>query len=495
MTIWTMQARRQLRHSLAKVLCEHSRHADTGGGTGALDPVNEKIKTIDLILESTFETARAIVVREMLSGFRQKHERYILLVEVEERDQGGPFVVKVGLAEKLALELNGWNSCRPVGLRHDLVLLPLEPGATLEVEGKTWMSLVYGDAQQFIGVEDTVPLEEAFLATVRHGNPAVQSMGFVLVELLERLGHLFYATSFVDDPGEPGYVFRIPRLLSGVGHWRSGPFFESIRSDTNVLVSHGVSRFIDPIDYFEQWVFPYFTCEAPGPDHATTLRNPIETFAPPVDAGSPAASVESMPPLIEPQPTDLVPYMLRGSAHGDLHGRNILVGLTHGRALWPTVYDYEDMGPCNLCGWDFVKLETELKIRAFRDIFAREELPFIQSVHDFEMTLDEQTERHHLDGSWPLIGEFSRPAERLRVLLLEIRRMASIHLGLNRGRARQWLEEYYFLLAAYCLNTANYGNLERRELISAYVTAGVAAARLSWPRRRGPEERQQLGLS
>ena len=63
--------------------------------------------------------------------------------------------------------------------------------------------------------------------------------------------------------------------------------------------------------------------------------------------------------------TDLIPRMLRGCAHGDLHGRNILVGIVRDQAMWPTVFDYEDMGPCNLIGWDFVKLETELKIRAY----------------------------------------------------------------------------------------------------------------------------------
>ena len=61
--------------------------------------------------------------------------------------------------------------------------------------------------------------------------------------------------------------------------------------------------------------------------------------------------------------------MLRGCAHGDLHGRNILVGIVRDQAMWPTVFDYEDMGPCNLIGWDFVKLETELKIRAYLDVF------------------------------------------------------------------------------------------------------------------------------
>ncbi len=195
-----------------------------------------------------------------------------------------------------------------------------------------------------------------------------------------------------------------------------------------------------------------------------------------------------------PMPRDLIPYMLRGCAHGDLHGRNILVGLIHDRALWPTVFDYEDMGPCNLCGWDFVKLETELKIRAYRDILSRKEKEFREGVRDQELKLNKATEEHHQDGTWPPVREEADPVDRLQAALLEIRHLASIHLGSNRGRAKRWLEEYYFLLAAYGITVATFGNLERRELLAAYVAAGVATARLSWPRRREPAERRFFGL-
>src|SRR5205807_2181974 len=73
-----------------------------------------------------------------------------------------------------------------------------------------------------------------------------------------------------------------------------------------------------------------------------------------------AAAGEGAPPVSE-----LVPGMLRGPAHGDLHGRNVIVGRVRDRVLWPAVFDYEDMSDCNLVGWDFVKLETELKVRAY----------------------------------------------------------------------------------------------------------------------------------
>jgi hypothetical protein len=491
MAFWTIRAKRQLRHSLARVLCANREPADAP----CLQPMADTVEMLDQILACTFDMAHAIVVRDLMVGFRRRDDAYVLLVEVEHKDQGGPFVVKVGSPTDITRELNGWNCCRPVGLRSDLVLLPLARGCSWPPgDQPQWMSLVYGDAHQFIGVERTVSLEEAFLNAVRYGNPSIQSIGFVIVELLERIGHLLHATSFVEDPAASSYVFRMPKVVQGVERWSADSFHRSIRSDTNLLMKHGVSEFIDPVEYFRQWVLPHFSHVRREEDGGETVVGPVVALGAACNDGAALPGGNAGSALAIPQPQDLIPYMLRGYSHGDLHGRNILVGLVHDWALWPTVFDYEDMGPNNLCGWDFVKLEVELKIRAYREIFPREEPLFRCAVRDGELKLHEATEQHHNDGSWPTVSASGEPAERLAAALLEIRRMASIHLGRNRGRARQWLEEYYFLLAAYGINMACYGNLERRELIAAYVTAGVAAARLSWLRSRWQEERRVLGL-
>ena len=54
-----------------------------------------------------------------------------------------------------------------------------------------------------------------------------------------------------------------------------------------------------------------------------------------------------------------VPSTLVGCSHGDLHGRNILVGVRRGEAEFPVVYDCGEMSPRNVLVWDFVKLEME----------------------------------------------------------------------------------------------------------------------------------------
>src|SRR5262249_10994453 len=149
---------------------------------------------------------------------------------------------------------------------------------------------------------------------------------------------------------------------------------------------------------------------------------------------------------------------------------------------------YEHMSDRNLVGWDFVKLETELKVRAYDRLFSRNETEFVQKVHEFELHLAQQTEKHHQDGDWPAGGDPTTPRERLLAVLLQVRHLASLHLGHNRGRSKRWLEEYYFLLTCYGVVTGRFENLLRRELLGGLLSAGVAAARLSWPRQRLAEE-------
>ena len=81
------------------------------------------------------------------------------------------------------------------------------------------------------------------------------------------------------------------------------------------------------------------------------------------------------------------------------------------------------------------------------------------------------------------IGAPDTREQRLLTILLMIRRMASDQLGESHGRPNDWLEEYYFLLACYGTYTGRFENLQMRERHGALISAGVATARLSWPRR------------
>ena len=70
----------------------------------------------------------SVVVKDQVLGYRREKDLFILLVEAfgdERSDQSGPFVVKIGSKDRLEKESQGWHSCRPPGLKHDLVFLSL----------------------------------------------------------------------------------------------------------------------------------------------------------------------------------------------------------------------------------------------------------------------------------------------------------------------------------------------------------------------------------
>ncbi len=494
-TLWTIRARRQLRQSLAEMLSQQTRDLPHEPNHKEMD-VQERLNDI---LAGTFPGA-SVVIQNQVLGYRRKKDNFILLIETfgggspdrmdsKTPSEGGTYVVKIGLEERITKEIDGWKACRPPGLTHDLVLLGLEKGETYEDQEGRWLCIVYGDAQQFLGVEVTVSLEQAAREAIRSGFPDLGSIGTVITELYERIGHLLYGQAFVDDPDHPKsgdetpvrFALNVPKLDEAMQRWESSTSGSDrsccgARDEVNKLAKSGVERFIDPVDYlrYVQTFVPWKdTHESPDPSLSETLA----------EAG-----------FLIPKPAQLVPRMLRGCAHGDLHGRNVLVAIVRNSAMWPVLFDYEDMSRNNLIGWDFVKLETELKIRAYLDLFQGETSDnFIKSVQRIETKLNERTEKSYRERSWPEGTVRIQPADhpltakdegenRLLTVLLKVRRMASIHLGDAHGRPNEWLEELYFLLTCYGVWTGRFENLQPREWIAAFLSAGVAAARLSWPR-------------
>jgi hypothetical protein len=492
--LWTIKARRHFRRNtfdpaILPVHLSPSSH----------DPMEQDVSEI---LKLCFPQ-RDVVVQDVLIGYRTRPGQHILLVEViGTSDQStGTFVVKIGPTDDLEQELNGWQECRPPGLNSDLVFLPLLPvyQDPSRTDG-TVLALIYGDAVQFLGVPTTCTLETAVLNAVQFGRPTVRSVCEVLVQLYERIGHLFYHVSREDDPSRPGFRLEIPRpaqpekkqdrLRAALEKWDSQERLRAIRIEVDNLIQRldrptsggpPSGRYLGPVRYLAD-VLKMLESPTADREHASHINPNAAGISEPVITLTPRAL------------SLVVPGMLRGHAHGDLHGRNILVAEIRDRVLWPTVFDYEDMGRCNYVGWDFVKLETELKIRAYEAIFSRHEPTFVKDIHRFELDLDEKTENHHLDGNWPLAGEAAKPEDRLRIILLQLRNLAALHLGYNRGRPNRWLEEYYFLLACYGVVTGHFENLLRRELLGAMLSAGVAVSRLSWVRRRLEEEWQLLNL-
>jgi hypothetical protein len=443
LVIWLLPALRQL--------CQARAAAYIVGGPPAMNEIQDGLTAR---LRELFPGVTSLVVLRLFSGFRPNPNRFIVLIEVTSGQEPARYIVKLDGESVLRAELDAWHTCRPIGLHSDPVLMMLSPLHDAQTLG----GLRYADAQQFIGGTSCY-LEDAFLDCVLYGNPLPSSLAEVFSSLLGRLAYLLYGISRVEDPRDPGFILDIPCLLPSLESWQDPA------NATNVLVRQNVNTFAnarpgwfrDPVDYLS---FVHGRTSQQWPiDRADRDRE---------------SSYRQL----------LVPRMLRGCAHGDLHGRNVLVGVSHDRARWPAVFDYEHMSPRNLLVWDFVKLETELKIRAYPHLFENEQAqPFIAGVQKFEVDLAEQTQSHYDGVTWPAVSdEMTAPLDRLRALLLVLRRLAATHLGQDRERSREWLDEWYFAQACYGVHVGRFGNLERSHLIGAFVSAGVATARFLFDR-------------
>lgn len=433
-------------------------------------------------LAATFPKAAAVIVRDRLHGFRNRADRHILLVEVIHRTravsgvaedveefsiiwpefcnpelglptQTSSHVVKIAdEPEILDAELRAWELCRPPGMTHDSILMRLRPGAR-DTDGKL-LSIIYEDAHHVIGMGLVISLEEAVIDCCRWGSPTPSSIEAVIRVIYERFGADFYSRSRVlEKPGDNLNKLRTrqefekrawQKFDEWLDKWRDSlqvgdaPQLDRLRIRREVLamLSHKRRCLIDPVDY---------------------LR-----------------SVRECP--------QYCPLLLWGCSDGDLHARNVLVTVLDEDVSLPAVYDYADMGLENLVGWDFVKLETELKVRVLPILLNGPEAEYLFKVLKFECYLAACTNAMHDEKEFPK-GDFDPGLNRLAQLLLTIRRQARRHLGVQRFRDRQWLEEYYFLLACYGVYAALFDAYQsnRRQIAAVYISAGVAARQLSRP--------------
>jgi len=430
--VWTLRVRRRLEQALVR------QKVQTGQPTepGAVMTDLQRLFTL------AFPRARDIVVHDQYLGFHFHPNEYILLIEIHDGDRTGNYVLKVKNQVSLETEWNAWQSCRFAGTQPRMIYMPLH--AVREDNGNL-AALLYQDAQEFIGIAQTAYLEDAFLSAVQFGTPTPRSLANAIKEMFSVIDHLQYQSASPVEPAGTNVLLNGNRAIDKYfANWNVGTARDVRR---NAITAMGIKQegFQDPVEFFDYVVYQ--------------LR-----------AGAPAAN--------------FVPRMLRGSAHGDLHGRNILIGIVDNEAHWPALYDYEDIASDNLLGWDFAKMETELKIRAYPKIFdGMKTLEFAGAIFKFETALSEATEAHRRDGAWPAAAG-KTPEKRLFNLLLVLRRLAGKYLGDARQRSGEWLEELYFLLGCYGVYTGKFDNLKENELLAAFLSAGVASARFAYSRKQ-----------
>jgi hypothetical protein len=452
-------------------------------------------------------------------------------------------MVKLGAAEAVETDYQGWSRCagnRFVGgrifVRLEITKLPDRRSA-----------VVYQNAYTLFGLDQKTQypefLDDVAWWSIADDEPNPVSVERVISQIYGDLYRWFYTTAR-SDPARTRAFYR-GHLARSLTKWSSQarPLWdnwklkghkpeeveplEALRSDALWLLG-GLDEpeatdppvYLDPYDY---------VCWAFEPDDTPSTRK------------------KAAAPIVQ----EKVPQTLIGRSHGDLHGRNILVGNQRGEVEFPIVIDYGEMGVANVLVWDFVKLEMELKTRILpqlqRDPAARDavlagrrrsNLPPRAVVPS---TPFDPEERERADRAWRLafLFEFecllahetaqiraeqdawSRepPGQRREfvkypkvdhtlAILARIRQEAALWLGYKQhGRHGLWLDEYLFALAVYGLGTVKWANYTSFQIESALVSSGVAAAHLqsanrvlrdlhqqfAAPPRRGPSYRIALG--
>jgi tetratricopeptide (TPR) repeat protein len=428
-----------------------------------------------------------LTVSAIYGGFSSDFEQRVVLgVEVRTRDSFQTHIVKLGIREEVKPDYQGWKSCvlsqnfaSRIFVQLRYADLPSGHAAVIYEDGY----LLYGKDRKAHSLEDVV------LWTTTDYKPAPESVERVIYQVYTELERWFYVTSSDSRPEEAVAFYRA-RLHNAQERWT---LLERGSAEERAEVQWRTDLRRDVI-----WIL----C---GHEDYNCSGDPV--YLDPYDYVRWGLDTESLPPA------------LVGRSHGDLHGRNVLVGVQRGEAEFPTVFDYGEMSDHNVVAWDFAKLETEMKVRILPRLYdvpeAREALLGLAGFphwrpqprdtdvertlffHQFEARLAALGENidaeHAAEATMPLPPELASSNDsvnRLLRVLWRVRKEAALCLGYRRIRKpHAWLSDLYFALAVYGLcNAKPTWKYERAQVRCALVSAGVAAARLEKRRPQLPRE-------
>lgn len=443
---------------------------------------------------------RAIVSR-LFSGYSPEVDRKAVLgVEVHYKDRRGyaTHIVKIGLLGEVEPDATGWARCAGDRLVSSRIFAPVQPVPLADRPGGPWFAVVYPDAYTLFGPdrEKSQPqsLEDVADWAVMDNSPTPSSVERAVAHIYTDLGLWFYREA------------RSDRAAAAAVYRRHLGTADGTRPEKRAL-----ALWSDPPDRAAP-------CEQYDPNSRAQLRRHAVWVL--CGADRPNADPLCAPPrYIDPVEfvawslaAGRVPDTLVGPAHGDLHGRNVMLGVRRREAEYPAVFDYGEMSPDNVLAWDFAKLETELKRRLLPRVVdgadARDRLladsrlrpkagpasarragelarraDRVRCFLAFEEHLDALARgilsRDAAEEIGPPVEQTGVPkVDRLLAVLARVRKEAAQWLGFDRYKRKElWLDEYYFALAVYgLLNTKWDYEVPEREC--ALVSAGVAAARM-----------------
>jgi len=386
------------------------------------------------------ERLTTIVVCDKLVGYSATNRPQVLAIELVHADRSRPKIVRIddkAGTHRLAMEKEyaGWMKLKGYLGDPDPLFMSLRD---LTPKGPRKV-LEYDAASTALMTRDVASLEDVMMRCCRWGSPTPESVAQRIRSIYDYMNHRLFVHARAKDPAETAEYYRKKLKRCIKTWWRP----ERVARRRRVLLSieGKPHKFQDPVDWIN-WVL------------------------------SPAAK-------------DCVPECIFGPCHGDMHGRNVLIGLANGEARDQAVYDFEDMDLDLPVAWEFVKLEMELRVRALPYVIQawedekedlRRAMDFERQLYRWTRKLDGQTlrpiETHRIDLK---LKDYPAPWKRLFAILLEIRQNAKICLT-GRERPECWKEEYLFTLAAYSVHTAKHAPYDTIHQQLAYIAGGVAAA-------------------
>ncbi len=432
---------------------------------------------------------QAMQVVDLFTGFTPDFPRKATVgVEVTFADGHERHIVKVGDRRSVESDYTGWRQCTDGRNVASRIFAPVR--MVNLPEGRA--AVVYRDAFSLFGPGEgksaPVLLEEAVHWSVTDERPDALSAERAISQIFTDLGTWFYPHSVEEQTAAGEFYQRQlgkPAMPGGpdvLRIWETDPHRLALRR-------HAV------------WVL----CGRDAPD-----ADPVERPARYLDP------VDFLRWSMRDGRTDRIPPSLVGCGHGDLHARNILVGVRRGEIQYPAGFDYEDMGSANLLAWDFAKFETELKVRLLPEIVCdqpdTEVLDWLLStsglrtgaggaardgaLQENAMRADRMAaflafEELLYDRSKCIQGRKSveyilkrsagtgvRKLDCLAEIVLRIRQEAAYWLGFKPpGRQLRWQDELYHALGVYGLLNARW-NYTTPEQECALVSAGAALARM-----------------
>ena len=437
-------------------------------------------------LKVVFPRANGIAVYDCFGGYSQNQARKTVLgVEVRSKDSYHTHVVKLGAAESVANDYDGWRKCM---LRHNFASR-IFVSVTRRVLPNGRLAIIYEDAYRLFGHPDEAKgpqsLETVVFWAISDDRPDPLSVEREIRQIYTDLYRWFYRSPRIDAAAALRFYRR--RLRRAFDKWTAEDWRMNLRRDLIwMLCRHEPTAQLENVHYVDPYDYVGWALQR-------------KRF----------------------------PQTLVGRSHGDLHGRNILVGVERGEAEYPAVFDYGEMSDSNALVWDFVKLECELKVRFLFSLYQDDEarkvifnlpgdrayrveiseaagepsarsdarsLRLRQAVFAFriESVLAALTDRIHQladpqspdpPGGREITGH--RKLDRALAILLRVRQEAALLLGdrqPQRGGRNLWKDEYYFALAVYGLSTAKF-DYKESETTFALVSAGVAVAHIETMRK------------